>query len=74
MRRTRDFRRHHLQRKKDNIKHWNWWNMEYLKDPRVMGIHARTPKRCSCDICGNMRKWEGKTYQEVKYNDEIYLP
>lgn len=32
-------------------------------------VHTRVP--CSCVLCGNFRKWEGLTYQEMKaYLDE----
>ncbi len=32
--------------------------------PRVRGVRARTPKRCSCWMCGHQRKHHGKTIQE----------
>lgn len=32
---------------------------------KSVGIHANTPTRCSCDMCGNPRKYQGdKTLQE----------
>jgi hypothetical protein len=38
---------------------------------RVYGIHARTPKVCSCWMCGNPRRYWGSgewrlTVQEIK--------
>jgi len=33
---------------------------------RVRGIRARTPKRCSCWMCGHLRKHHGLTLQERK--------
>ena len=29
----------------------------------------KTTKLCSCRGCGNQRKWEGPTIQEVKWHD-----
>jgi len=40
--------------------HPEWFN------PRVIGIHAKTPRRCSCGLCGNPRRFLGlRTRQEL---------
>lgn len=38
------------------------------RTPRRVGIHAATPKVCSCFMCGNPRRYEGeKTVQERRH-------
>ena len=68
MTRPRDYIRYQEQRAKVRARHWianHWWHGEqYTDDERLVGIHANTPKRCSCWICGNRRKVNGPTRQE----------
>lgn len=44
---------------------------------RLLGIYRKTRKPCSCLMCGNARKYEGKTRQEKKQilgeEDELCL-
>ena len=35
-------------------------------NPRVVGMVTNTPKPCSCWMCGNKRKSEGPTLQELR--------
>ena len=63
--RTKDYRRHQEEKKKRkvvrNYDKW-WWQDE---TPRMIGIKAHTPALCSCQMCGNPRKyWKEKTIQE----------
>lgn len=38
--------------------------------PVIAGKLARTPANCSCDMCGNPRKWfNQRTIQEKKHLD-----
>lgn len=47
----------------------SWWNgFEVWKDQYVRK-HADTRKPCSCDVCGNPRKyWHKDTLQEKKFS------
>lgn len=33
--------------------------------------YIETPKPCSCMMCGNKRKWEGDTIQELKEKERV---
>ena len=70
--------RHHEKRKKawvrKNLRHY-FVHETPLSKKRV-GLYARTPKVCSCFMCGNPRRFhQGATIQErramVKKNDYI---
>lgn len=42
-----------------------WW--QYATNPVQRGIAAHSPKRCSCWMCGNPRKYSGeRTIQEKR--------
>jgi len=48
------------------------WRFSFLPPPseRVVGLHAATPKICSCHGCGNPRKWFRElTLQEQKWHE-----
>ena len=47
------------------------WSAPFLPpSERAVGLHASTPKICSCHGCGNPRKWFRQlTLQEQKWND-----
>lgn len=72
--RGREYRIRQLQRKKreavKQIKENGWKSSD-----KVIGIHANTPTRCSCAMCGNSRKHYGKTMQELsneeRFNSDI---
>jgi hypothetical protein len=68
-------RRHHYQRLKAKRKdywinkNWTWISDEDMKIRIALTVN--TPKRCSCDMCGNQRNafWGSKknlTNQELK--------
>ncbi|MCK5021240.1 MAG: hypothetical protein KAS32_29790 [Candidatus Peribacteraceae bacterium] len=63
--RGRAFRRFQLAKKKKSILMYGC-NCSTCrnKDKRLVGIHARTPKTCSCGMCGNRRKHDGATRKE----------
>ena len=68
--RGREYRIRQLQRKKrEAAKQFkeNGWE----SSGKAIGIHANTPTRCSCDMCGNQRKHYGKTLQELS-NEEHF--
>ena len=74
MNRSRAWRRWQAERRKRDVRHWAYWAVD---DPRLIGIYARTPAHCSCDMCGNPRRhWGAATRQERKADwalqDEIY--
>jgi hypothetical protein len=77
--RSKDFRRHQIQRIKkyilDKILKARTFHQfftlslseqEYLEKELRRMVHTR--KRCSCDICGNKRKFHGKTHKEIKHD------
>lgn len=56
--RGREYRIRQLQRKKrEAVKQFKENEWESLD--KAIGIHANTPTRCSCDMCGNPRKHFG---------------
>lgn len=66
MARGRELNRHHEQRMKNKRKHDIVYHEEF-----PIGKHVKTPKLCSCAMCGNPRKYfgnskESKTIQELK--------
>jgi hypothetical protein len=48
-----------------------WWGSPVLPpSERAVGLHATTPKLCSCYGCGNPRKWFRElTLQEQRWNE-----
>ena len=68
MRRTRSFRRHHLQRiKKKRKKIGDWLYYEQSDNIRHINCVLKTGKTCSCYMCGNVRKYFNElTIQEKK--------
>lgn len=64
---NRAIRRHHVQRLKNNRKHY-WYGSN---SQRLLGILVHTAKICSCYICGNPRKFfKEKTIQEKRFWQE----
>lgn len=61
---SRSLRRHHLARAKAKRRYH--WGRDLTEQPKHLGIAARTPKNCSCWICGNQRQHMGATIQEQK--------
>lgn len=52
-----------------------WGNYHYIQDPEerkkllklATAKRRSTTKLCSCPMCGNQRKFYGRTMQEIKY-------
>ena len=70
--RGREYRIRQLQRKKREAAK-QFKENEWKSSGKAIGIHANTPTRCSCDMCGNPRKHLGnshhaKTHQELIAN------
>lgn len=62
------YRRFQEQKKKKEVEKWCSW---HDGDKRIIGIIAKTPRSCSCAICGNPRKHYGeRTYQELLFEEE----
>ena len=61
----RALRRHHLARlKRVRAK----YRHAYANvSPRVLGIVVTTPCICSCYMCGNVRKFHGRSIQEKRH-------
>lgn len=67
---TRDMHRHHRQRiYKRRLRQWA--DMPGILDTKWFKILIDTPQGCSCDMCGNRRKWAGRTKQEKIAEDEM---
>jgi len=47
------------------------WSSSFLPpSERAVGLHAGTPKICSCHMCGNPRRWFRElTLQEQKWHE-----
>ena len=56
--RGREYRIRQLQRKKRKAAK-QFKENEWIASGKAIGIHADTPTRCSCDMCGNPRKHYG---------------
>lgn len=60
------YSRHSQQKAKDKakkkLKSWR-----FKATPKTIGMHAKTPKRCSCWMCGNQRKNHGPKISELKW-------
>jgi len=75
--RSRDFRRHQTHRhmwrrlKEDRNEHYNDLSCPCWFDPKAMAFFKEQPKRCSCWMCSNPRRWfkgdERLTMQEVRW-------
>lgn len=62
----RAVRRHHVARIKTNRQ--NYWGLGSMGSARIKGKIARTPKQCSCLMCGNPRRGNGHlTLQELRH-------
>lgn len=64
----RSIRRHHVERLKKVRKSYlrfNWW----LNQEKRLGILAKTPAACSCPMCGNERRFFGKTLREISQEE-----
>lgn len=64
----RSLRRHHNERLKEVRKaysRFNWWENQ----KRRVGMLLHTPTPCSCPMCGNDRKYLGKTLKELSLEE-----
>lgn len=66
MARGREMNRHHRERMKNKRKDDFVYHEGF-----PIGKHVKTPKLCSCEFCGNPRKFfgnskEGRTIQELR--------
>lgn len=58
----RALRRHHLARLKRVRAKYRWGVANTT--PRILGMVVNTPCPCSCYLCGNARKFQGRSIQE----------
>ena len=72
MHRDRDFRLHQERKHKRRAKRFfaQHWNIR-VADERLIGMRARTRQQCSCWSCGNQRRADGKTRQEIAADEEM---
>jgi len=66
----RSIRRHHNDRLKEFRKAYSrfkWWGPDHFK--RRLGKLLHTPTICSCPMCGNDRKYLGKTLKELSLEE-----
>ena len=64
----RGIRRHHIERLKRKRSHYHGG----ITDPKDIGIVCATPQLCSCLCCGNRRRYEGETKQELLSEIEMH--
>lgn len=78
---NRGFRRHQLEKRKKKIRNrWlNEWRDRYYRAlpeeelKECINREASTRKRCSCYMCGNVRKYfKEKTLQEKKFLEDVF--
>lgn len=72
MHRTKDYRLHQERKHKRRAKRFfaqHWRRRE--ADERLIGMRASTRQPCSCWSCGNQRRAEGKTPQEIAADEEM---
>ena len=62
---SRAMRRHHAVRLKKARRFYS--GIDYRTDPRRHGMALHTPTVCSCWMCGNARRYWGRTRQELAH-------
>lgn len=70
MNRGREYHLRQQQRKKrEAAKHFkdNGWKAS----AKAIGIHAETPTQCSCNMCGNPRKYLGNSHHAKTHQEHI---
>lgn len=75
--RGREYRIHQAKRKKQ-LAAKQFKDNDWKASEKAIGIHAETPTRCSCDMCGNPRKHlgnskHGKTISELSSGVGVQL-
>ena len=75
--RGREYRIRQLQRKKREAAK-QFKENEWKSSGKAIGIHANTSTRCSCEMCGNPRKYLGnskhaKTHQELVSDSAVAI-
>ena len=71
MSRTRAFRRHQYEVRKERVRHryYSGWFGNERPTPFWLGFHAGTPHPCSRYCCGNPRKWFGEVTQQERRSE-----
>lgn len=71
---SRALRRHHRDRLMRKRRYYHWSGIARLDsgepDQRWVSLHTRTPKPCSCWMCGHVRRLEGPTIAERRFFSE----
>ena len=63
--REKSFRRYlQLLSKQKTTKRLKYWRTEI--NEKIIGIYTNTKVRCSCNMCGNQRKYYGESIQEKR--------
>lgn len=75
--RGREYRIRQAKRKKQ-LAAKQFKDNDWKVSEKAIGIHAETPTRCSCDMCGNPRKHlgnskHGKTISELSSSVGVQL-
>lgn len=69
---SRSNRRHHNERLKKNRQDYFRHFTDPENTPRQKGIYLNTPRRCSCWMCGNARKYyKALTLKEESFFDVL---
>lgn len=48
------------------------WADNREPDPKAVGYIAHSPASCSCEVCGNPRKWWNQKSMQERRMDEFY--
>lgn len=67
--RSRAWRRAHTRRLKAKRSKYN--GCFSPDNARAVGVVYKTPKLCSCHMCGNYRYWLGKTIGELRAEQDV---
>jgi hypothetical protein len=61
----REIRRHHNHRLRNKRKYH--FGYDISQESKILSSVVNTPTPCSCWMCGNQRRLQGKTRQELKH-------
>jgi hypothetical protein len=74
---SRSLKVHHRNRLKHNRRFY--WGRDKYPNTKPLGFVINTPAPCSCPMCGNDRRYEGKSINERRFDeysraqiDEVY--
>jgi hypothetical protein len=64
---SRALKVHHRNRLKRNRRFY--WGRNMIENTKPLGFAINTPAPCSCPMCGNSRRYEGKSINERRFDE-----